>query len=597
MISDSVRKQAEHFLYNETPFHLGEMLTEQPHRVTKTLSQTLQTGTAAGLLQLLQVDDDIVPVLKKTIHSAAFQNLRSAILRTLNSGHRVFFSGCGATGRLAILLDAAHRRFCRKKAVLLHEKTVFFETLAEQTFSVMTGGDFALIRSVESFEDYIEFGKRQMFDAGIEPEDCLIAVSEGGETSSVIGTIHAAIETGAKTFFLYNNPTELMCRMVGRSRNVMTDPRVQVLCLATGPMAVAGSTRMQATTIELLAAGLAFESALDKLLHEKLTAEELEKIHYVPQIPLLGLERFQTLLRQVRQEKNLRVLADWTEYECSVYQKNGLITYFPDEYVLDIFTDTTERSPTFKIPPFRSTLETAAPVSWAFVKDPVHSTENAWEHLLGRKPCCIEWTQDDYERMGAAQRIIDEPPKIDQSVLKTYLIGNEPDTSRRERSPNAALAFLAGNDLKHLTRKDEWYDAFLEQSGRFERRGAVFVGTGIAVDAGVFDAPVFAVDVHLPESPLELITHTAIKIVLNNVSTAAMGKLGRLNGNWMAHVDATNKKLIDRSIRLVSELAAVNYETACYALFESLEEISGWTEAKRKTVSPAAYTVERLKKQ
>jgi N-acetylmuramic acid 6-phosphate etherase len=75
-----------------------------------------------------------------------------------------------------------------------------------------------------------------------------------------------------------------------------------------------------------------------------------------------------------------------------------------------------------------------------------------------------------------------------------------------------------------------------------------------------------------------------------------MGKLGRLTSNWMAHVDATNKKLIDRSIRIVSELAGIDYETACYALFETIDETATWSEARRKTISPVAHTVERLAK-
>jgi N-acetylmuramic acid 6-phosphate etherase len=87
-----------------------------------------------------------------------------------------------------------------------------------------------------------------------------------------------------------------------------------------------------------------------------------------------------------------------------------------------------------------------------------------------------------------------------------------------------------------------------------------------------------------------------LKLTLNNVSTATMGKMGRLSSNWMAHVDASNKKLVDRSTRLVAELGGVDYETACIALFESLEEMKGWDEARRKTTSPAAYTVEKIKR-
>ena len=43
-------------------------------------------------------------------------------------------------------------------------------------------------------------------------------------------------------------------------------------------MAVAGSTRMQVTTVELLAAGAALEAAANKWLQENLTEEECKKL-------------------------------------------------------------------------------------------------------------------------------------------------------------------------------------------------------------------------------------------------------------------------------------------------------------------------------
>ena len=394
-----------------------------------------------------------------------------------------------------------------------------------------------------------------------------------------------------------------MARMVERSRTVIEDARVNVVNLATGPMAIAGSTRMQATTIELLVAGFAFESALDEFLRESLSEQTLQQIGYTFMAPEAGLDRFQTLLKEIRSEKNRTVLAALTDFEHAIYAASGLVTYFPDEYALDIFTDTTERSPTFKTPPFRSTLETEAPVSWAFVKDPLREAEAAWLHLLGRQPCCIQWTPDDYRSMGAPDRIVNNPPKIDRSILETYLIGCEPDPTRTGARPNVAVAFLVGSEMERLNAPageeggggGGGLKAFLDQTKTFEKRAAILIGPK-RPNVTVCD-PVFFVEVDIPETSLDLFAHLAMKIALNNVSTATMGKLGRLYGNWMAHVDATNKKLIDRSIRIISELANIDYKTACDALFETIDETASWTESKRKTVSPVAYTIERLAKQ
>ena len=98
-------------------------------------------------------------------------------------------------------------------------------------------------------------------------------------------------------------------------------------------------------------------------------------------------------------------------------------------------------------------------------------------------------------------------------------------------------------------------------------------------------------------SPLRLYDRLAMKLVLNNVSTATMARLGRLVSNWMAHVEPTNKKLIDRGTRLVAEIAGVDYSTACYALHETIEELTRTLEPGQEKPSPVALTIARLQRQ
>ena len=83
-----------------------------------------------------------------------------------------------------------------------------------------------------------------------------------------------------------------------------------------------------------------------------------------------------------------------------------------------------------------------------------------------------------------------------------------------------------------------------------------------------------AIDIplELGEGPTHLMLHLAVKLVLNTVSTGTMGKLGRILGNWMIQVDATNKKLVDRATRIVAELAGIGYEEACIELHRTLAE-------------------------
>lgn len=55
----------------------------------------------------------------------------------------------------------------------------------------ITGGDRALVSSLEGFEDLQIIGRRQMESYGIHKDDVVFSVTEGGETSSVIGVILA----------------------------------------------------------------------------------------------------------------------------------------------------------------------------------------------------------------------------------------------------------------------------------------------------------------------------------------------------------------------------------------------------------------------
>jgi len=372
------RDEALHFIRNETQFHLGYLPTEQSHPKTRGLSQALQADTAKGIRMLLSVDDDIPPVARRVVASPEFAKLRAAIKTALDTNKKVYFSGCGATGRLSILLDAANRRYWRETYERHPDLKAVCGDMGARTHAVMTGGDYALVRSVEMFEDYITFGYHQMEQAGAAEGDVIVAISEGGETSSVIGTVLRGVDAKAKVFFLFNNPAELLADKLERCRRVIRNDKVTKLVLCTGPMGVAGSTRMQATTIELLVAGMAFEAGLNEHLQARLTPAQIASLGLDARTPEKTLQQFETLLGQIRNTGNVAALARLADYEEGLYARGGRITYFADGYLLDIFTDTTERAPTFKIPPFRRCDDTLSPAPWAFVKDPLRTTPEAW---------------------------------------------------------------------------------------------------------------------------------------------------------------------------------------------------------------------------
>ena len=81
-----------------------------------------------------------------------------------------------------------------------------------------------------------------MQEHGIKAGDVVFAITEGGETSSVIGTILSALELydqSAKAgeeakrnlFFIYNNPDALLLPF-DRSRSVLENQQITKICLA-----------------------------------------------------------------------------------------------------------------------------------------------------------------------------------------------------------------------------------------------------------------------------------------------------------------------------------------------------------------------------
>ena len=588
------QSSARHFIENETQFHLGMLPTEQSHPKTKGLAETLQRDVAAGVRLLQSVDEEVAAVAEHVFAGDAFGRLVQALSNAVRAGGRVCFSGCGATGRLSILLESCWRHFWLGLGHRHPAAAPRCQEMADRAWSIMTGGDYALIRSVENFEDFVAFGRQQLVESGIGAGDVLVGISEGGETSSVIGTVREAQERGAQAFFVFNNPADVLAAHIERSREVIECPSIVILDLASGPMAVAGSTRMQATTAELLVVGAAVELAASTLARDILPDDAREALLDRIPAPSGYASRFRELLAELARPDAVEALADWVCFERDLYGRGGVVTYFAGECLIDIFTDTTERAPTFMLPPFRKCDDSVSPLPWAFVKDPTLRTPDAWRRALARDPRCLGWDSALYAQLGAPESIRRDPPRIGAEEIRKFHIGNEDDPARYSLRENAAVLVLVGDETGPGGSQPELASAFVQASEPFAQRlSACIGGRGTGVEGA--DA-LCRVACSLPPTPVRLWDRLAAKLVLNTVSTATMGCMGRMVSNWMAHVDTSNKKLIDRGSRLVAELADVDYETACYALHETIDDLARSVQPGQARPSPVAATIERLRR-
>jgi N-acetylmuramic acid 6-phosphate etherase len=580
-------EKAHKFLQEAHAFRLGSLLTESAHPKTLQLSQTARQNLPDAIRLLQSVDDDIPPVVHKTLQSPAFQELCEAFYYTFKHQKIIFFTGCGATGRLSILLEAAWRRFWRQLKNRSPSIARKLPDVEENVVSVMAGGDYALIKAVEGFEDFPDFGKYQLTEAGVQPDDMVVAITEGGETPFVIGAAWQGLASDARVFFVYNNPTDLLRQHVQRSREIIDEPRIQKIDLTTGPMAVTGSTRMQAVTIELIIVVAALEIALEQFLRALLSPQDFNSLGLAD----CNLQDYHTLLvnllRQLNSNESVQTIAAAVAFERDIYHQKGLLTYLTNSFLLDVLTDTTERSPTFMLPPFRPIDDARSAQSWAMVKNPFYDTRQAWFYLLQREPRGLTWGPDIYRRLDAPAHLRDRPPKLDKQQIYQFQIGSEPDNSRTNCTESTLITISVDRELNQLQKvsRDDCYVNYKNQT-------LLHIGSPELADQ---NEKVFQIPCDLSPSSLQLWHHVAIKLILNTLSTATMAVMGRVVGNAMAWVSPSNNKLIDRGARLIAQLTGCSYERACIELHLALEQVELMSQQHREPPSPAVLAIEKIR--
>lgn len=347
------------FLEIAPQFKLGHLVTESFHPKTTKLSDLVKSDVAAALKLLEEVDHDAIKVMESK--NSMLWELAVEIRDTLSKGNKIFMCGCGATGRLSLVLETLFRQ--------LHPHT-------NQVFSFMAGGDFALIKSVESFEDKTEYGERQLMELGFGPNDLLLASTEGGETPFVIGACNkAASVSKRKPYFLYCNPDEVLMP-IHRSKEVIENSQIKKVNLTVGPMAISGSTRMQSSTVLMLGIGVG-------LLYEHKSEASFNEF-YKDFLHRLTLTHY-------------AAIAPFTKMEAELYQNKKYLNYVTDPYLaISILTDTTERSPTFSLRGFENRLDHDGQHALSYLFIPESETSgHAWSELLWRTPRPVEWKELD----------------------------------------------------------------------------------------------------------------------------------------------------------------------------------------------------------
>ncbi|MBN2264895.1 MAG: hypothetical protein JW775_03685, partial [Candidatus Aminicenantes bacterium] len=350
------------YVQTKTQFQLHTLLTEQRHQKTWYLGDRIRDDTLAGLKMLSAVDDDILARMGKLAAAPeALEQAARAVEEAILRGQKIYVYGCGATVRLAKQMESTFwRPFWRKVKAdrgiwrRVAARLPAGEAIEESLVGEMTGADRALISSLEGFEDLPLIGRLQLRDRGIAKGDVVICVTEGGETSSVIGTILAALgdwkrspdydpaESRESLYFVYNNPDERLLPFE-RSRSVLTEPGITKINLTTGPQAITGSTRMQATTIETYVVAAVVETAVERVLAAALGRRDMERLGFEAgggRRDAAGgvasrLRGFEDALGGVRAA--LPGLAALTDIEAQAYAGGRFSTYYAEKGLITVF--------------------------------------------------------------------------------------------------------------------------------------------------------------------------------------------------------------------------------------------------------------------
>ena len=442
-------------------------------------------------------------------------------------------------------------------------------------------------------------------DLGVREGDVVFAITEGGETSFVIGTAWQGLDAGARVFFVYNNPDDVLREKVIRSREVIDEPRIEKINLTTGPMAITGSTRMQATSIQICVMITLFEMALRHIFRE-IAPGSAESGRDPAAVPAEFLKALEATHSELSSHGLREQMAGILAMEEAVYRTGRKNCYFADALAIDVLTDTTERSPTFCIPAFRKFDDLRASESWSFLFMPSETSEKAWERLLKRAPRAVEWTEADVCELIGPELAPKQHAIMKDIGLKEILrfkIGLDGIPHRPFNAGDTATAIVTAEEMDSLTQPDGFYRAQIENAARAgARAGVIFAGDADeAAKAEEFvrgwDAGVTPVFLKLPrtDSFLSFAPRIGVKMLLNALSTCTMVRLGRVLGNVMIWVVPSNLKLIDRSTRYISQLSGTPYDDSCRMLFEAIEYVAPRVQAGQAYPSPVGVSVMRLR--
>jgi len=574
------------FVQEKTQYQLHTLPTEQRHPKTWNLSDRIADNMEAGLRMLFAVDEDVDARLKSLgQNSQVLERAVQAVEEAILSGRKIYLFGCQETGRWTKWVESSiWRPFWKdlqaRKKIWAKVSPKVGDSIENRFIGEMPGADRSLISPLEGWEDLMITGRLQLEERGIEPGDVVFCVSASGESPAVIGTIYEALDQWTrrypydapkiqkKLFFFFNNPEEVLLPF-DRCQAVLEEPGITKIDLTTGPQALTGSTRMQASTIDAFLIAQILQTAIDRALRPFLSNKEMANLGFkTPFVFAEKLGEFSEILKDVK--KIIPAIAHLTTLTEKVYRDEQYTTYSALRGFNTVFNDCAERGPAFHIWPL-DTVKTVPRKSRILAWAPVPNLEEAWSTILGRpfrglSPASyknrLEKEVLNRDLLQAASESL-KNAEDDQQFLFDFSLSDFNLRNRRPEKEDMGILVVISPEETLLKDKESYVFQFVSQFLDKGARTAILFITEkkendikkLARKIPGFDPDGKDILAILPldsqNDPLFINRLIALKIILNAHSTAVMARSGRVTGNTVTAVDPDNLKSIGRGTFLL----------------------------------------------
>lgn len=197
--------------------------------------------STAEMVRIIQAENvNAAMSIEKALSS--IEKAIDAIAERMAKGGRLFYIGCGTSGRLGVL-DAS-------------ECPPTYGVPYDLVIGIIAGGDGALRKAVEGAEDSHEAGYGDISSYNITELDSIVGISVAGGAQYVLGAFAKAREVGALIISLSSNEDTPIERAA--DIGIITD---------TGAEVITGSTRMKAGSAHKMVLNMISTAVMVRLGH------------------------------------------------------------------------------------------------------------------------------------------------------------------------------------------------------------------------------------------------------------------------------------------------------------------------------------------